>query len=85
MAKPGDKVTIAGITATVMSEERCEQAAMVLCVRLGTPSPFTDNQVAPCALCGFAVIFRPYMPKAPPKVCMECALAMMADAKGKAN
>jgi hypothetical protein len=28
-----------------------------------------------CCACGVPVIFRPYMPKRPPRICLECMLA----------
>jgi len=33
---------------------------------------FDDNQHGRCSVCGCAVMFRPYMPKSPPKVCIRC-------------
>jgi len=47
---------------------------IVVCVRKGFPTPFTDNVEGTCIACGHAVVFRPYVPVALPKMCMECFL-----------
>ncbi|NIJ07190.1 hypothetical protein FHS31_000786 [Sphingomonas vulcanisoli] len=67
-----ETIEIAGVEVAVVSQEECEAAEMVVCVRKGAFSPFADNVEAPCAWCGETVIFRPYAPIKPPKVCMQC-------------
>ena len=57
----------------IVDQDEAEEADMVVCLRLGAPSPFTDNLVSPCADCGHPVIHRPHVPSRPPKVCLECA------------
>ena len=80
----GRKVNIGGLDMTVVSDQQAEQAEMVVCMLEGFDSPFTDNLTGPCARCGRTVIFRPHVPKAPPKVCMECAILIAAPAAGRA-
>ncbi len=56
----------------IVSTEEAEKADMVVCCRVGTPSDFTDNEFGTCSDCGHAIFFRPYMPKKPRKICVEC-------------
>jgi hypothetical protein len=35
---------------------------------------FADNQSGICAHCGHPIYFRPYAPKRPTKICIECAV-----------
>lgn len=63
------KTKIAGIEVTVASEEECEKAAAVVC---GPNSYFADDVRAQCEACGAAIVHRPYVPKGPPKICMQC-------------
>lgn len=64
----------------IVSEEEANKADFVVCCRTGTPSHFTDNVVDVCAHCGHGIYFRPYIPKAPTKICINCA-ADLATAK----
>lgn len=57
----------------VCSDAEAEAAAYVVCTRLADdPGAFTDNHLGTCCACGAVVIFRPYMPKRPPRICMTC-------------
>lgn len=69
----GRKIKIGGIPVTVVSNEEANQVDFVVCVRAGTPSPFDDNETGVCSRCGAAIIFRPDIPKDPPRICLECA------------
>ena len=60
----------------VVSAEEAEKCEFAVCCREGDPSPFTDNLTGACAHCGHAIFFRPTLPKAPTKICMECVIAM---------
>lgn len=66
----------------VVSQEETEAADFVVCLRVGASSPFTDNVTDVCAHCGHAIFYRPYMPKKPPKICIECAVEL-GEANGK--
>jgi hypothetical protein len=66
------KVIIGPGTVEVVSAEQAEEADLVVCMRLGSPSPFTDNELGVCHDCQHPIIFRPYVPKKPIKVCLEC-------------
>ena len=66
----------AAMTIKIVSNEEAERADFVVCVRAGSPSPFPDNETGICSRCGHPIIFRPYMPKAPPKICVECAVGL---------
>jgi hypothetical protein len=68
----GDK----GIEIEVIPDEEAEKVDYVVCVRVGTPSPFDDNLTAFCCKCGTKVIHRWHAPRTPPKICLECALEM---------
>ena len=61
----------------VITPEQAEQVDLVICVPLGSPTPYTDNETGECSVCGCAIIFRPHAPKRPPKICTACARGMM--------
>jgi hypothetical protein len=68
------KVNPLGIDVEIASQQECEQASAVVCAVLTTPLYFPDNLTGPCADCGDMLQWRPHAPKAPPKLCMRCAL-----------
>ena len=68
----GEKITLGGIPVTVISDEDTEKVDYVVCLPVG-PSPFDDNLTGVCSHCGIKIMFRPYMPKTPPKICIHCA------------
>ena len=70
--KRGAKTRIFGIPVTVASEEECERADYLVCVPWEGPRYFIDDQKGACCRCFRAVRFRPYAPKKPPKICLEC-------------
>ena len=78
------RVKIGGIPVTVVSEAAAEEAEMVVCLLEGMFTVFDDNLTGPCACCRRTVIFRPTAPKKPQKLCMDCAMPMMAPAAGRA-
>ena len=59
----------------IASPAECEEADYVICVRFGTPTPFRDNVLDVCCACGQPIIHRPYVPRHPPKICVQCAAA----------
>jgi hypothetical protein len=67
----------------VVSDEEAETVDLVVCVRKGSldekrlPQWWKDTNIeGVCSLCDHAIIFRPYNPVKPPKVCVECALEL---------
>jgi hypothetical protein len=70
------KVIIGGVPVTIVSDDQAETADYVVCVSWSTPSIFSNDQRATCCACGVAVRHRPYIPKKPAKLCMECCLKM---------
>ena len=80
----GEKVEVAGIPMTVVSDAAAEEADMVVCMPADFPSPFDDNVKAPCAQCGQPIIHRPHVPKRPAKVCISCALPLAGPVAGHA-
>lgn len=68
-----------GHPVKVVSDGEAETADVVVCVRVGTPSPFTDNLTGHCLHCGHEVLYRPYTPKKPPKICINCLPAFEAE------
>ncbi len=66
----------------VVSDEEAAKADFVVCCTADMPSPFTDNVMATCAFCATAIIHRPYMPKEPLKICIECAMNLPERGKG---
>lgn len=71
------KIMIDGVPVEVVSDEEANLAAFVVCVRADSPAAevFDDNETGVCSRCGAAIVFRPYMPKGPPKICLQCAIA----------
>jgi hypothetical protein len=62
----------------VASLAECEAADYVICVRLaGYSGTFTDNCQGPCSRCGETVIWRPYVPLRPPRICLECMVSLL--------
>lgn len=70
------KIEIAGIPFTLVSDEDANLVDFVVCVRADTPSRFDDNETGVCSHCGVAIIFRPHIPKDPPRICLQCAAAL---------
>jgi hypothetical protein len=65
--------TIGGHRVEIRDEAECEEAKFVVCVRAhDDPGTFTDNVHTICTGCGTEIIHRPYAPKTPPKICMDC-------------
>jgi len=64
------------IRIPIVSAEQAEQCDFVVCVRKGAFSPFIDNEAGRCSVCDHVVVFRPWMPKKPPRLCLECAAEM---------
>jgi hypothetical protein len=57
----------------VVSDAEAERCDYMVCVRLADdPGAFTDNLQGECCACGALVIFRPYAPAMPPRICVEC-------------
>jgi hypothetical protein len=50
---------------------------LVVCMRADGPDYFRDNEFGDCSRCGVRIKFRPYVPKEPPKVCMQCARSLV--------
>lgn len=56
----------------VISEAEAEKLDFYVCPRKGTPTPFRDNLTGPCHDCGHPIIFRPYAPTRPVRICVQC-------------
>jgi hypothetical protein len=48
------------------------EAEFVVCTEASEPSPFHDNVIGTCGLCGVAVQHRPYIPKHIALTCLRC-------------
>jgi uncharacterized protein (DUF983 family) len=54
-----------------------DEIDFVVCMRADEdPQYFTDNLRGVCSRCGAAIIFRPYAPKEPEKICVQCAMEL---------
>lgn len=62
-----------------MSPKQRYPGGICVCVRAGTPTPFTDNVAGTCAECGAAIVHRPHDPGTHAKVCISCADVMVAE------
>jgi len=61
----------------VVSKDEAERADYVVCARTEDLPPggyFPDDVHTVCVACNTAIQHRPYMPKAPRKICLQCAL-----------
>ena len=67
----------------VVSDEEAEEVDVVVCNTADIWSPFRDNVLTTCAECGAGIYHRPYMPKKPRKVCINCAVALHDKEEGK--
>lgn len=65
-----------GLPLKIVDDDEAEKASLVVCVRAGKEQERfkADNIYADCADCGCPITYRPYVPKTPPKVCVECAI-----------
>jgi hypothetical protein len=50
------------------------KADYVVCVLKTAPAVFDDDEFGVCSVCNREIRFRPYMPKEPPKICIECLM-----------
>ena len=58
----------------IVSAEEAETADAVVCLRKADdPGFFRDNLTGTCNDCGVEVVFRPSAPKAPMRICLQCA------------
>ena len=59
----------------IVSAEEAEAADAVVCLRKsGDPGCFQDNLTGLCNDCGAEVVVRPTAPKAPIRICVQCAM-----------
>jgi hypothetical protein len=67
-----------GLRVKVADEAECEQATFVVCAPDAPElaASFPDNVHTRCAFCDAAVVHRPYVPKRPPKICIDCLLKL---------
>ena len=85
-SKRNPQVRLPGLPPiTVVSEAEAETADMVVCMRNGAGEYFSDDIRTTCAVCGGGIHHRPHAPKTPPKVCMECAVALAEKGPEAAN
>ena len=80
----GTKVLVNGIVVEVIEPADGELSDLVVCIPATTPLTRPDNEVGPCAKCAILLQFRPTAPKAPPHVCVECAVAWIEEDAKKA-
>lgn len=60
-------------TVEVVSEDKAEQASIVMCALAVPPYFFSDDVFTACVDCKVGIRHRPAAPKKPPKVCIRCA------------
>jgi hypothetical protein len=71
---PVDKLKELFDSVQVGTAAECEEADFVIC---GAASFFDDDIHAKCAYCGAAIVYRPYVPKTPRKICIACCKLQM--------
>lgn len=67
------------MTVKVVSPAEAERANFAVCCRVGSPQHFTDDEYGTCAHCGHPIFFRPHLPKAPTKICVQCCIDTLED------
>jgi hypothetical protein len=72
MPDDDETIDIAGVPVRIAPMEECAKADYIVCGYADWPNPFLDNVHGTCGLCQRAIIWRPYMPDGPMKVCVEC-------------
>lgn len=72
------KARPAQLRVEIVSPAEAEQASYVVCMPLGSWTPFLDNLEARCAVCRQPIIHRPDAPRTPPKICVACAIILGA-------
>ena len=60
------------IKVQVASDVEAEESDLCVCVLKSTPANFDDDEFGICYICEREVRFRPYMPKKPKKICVQC-------------
>ena len=54
---------------------------LVVCMRvIDAPKYFPDDEYGVCCRCNARIRFRPYVPKGPPKACLQCAMILVSEA-----
>lgn len=71
--KIGDTVSIGGLPVRVTSLDECASATYVVC---GNKSHFRDDVGSSCALCQAPIVHRPYVPKGPMTICLDCFIVV---------
>lgn len=66
----------------ILPDEEAEKVDFLVCTRADTPSPFPDNFVGTCCVCGVQVHYRWHAPRKPKRICMDCAVEQMEQEKG---
>ena len=64
------------IPIKIISKVDCEKAEFVVCCLLPDLKYFKGNIETECIFCGRGIYHRPYLPKKPPKICLDCAVEM---------
>lgn len=62
----------------IVSDAEAETAEIYVCMPWVGPHNYDDDQRGVCVACGVAVRYRPYAPKRPAKVCIDCAPTWIA-------
>ena len=57
----------------IATAEEAERAPFIICMAWSDPPVVADNVRAACTGCGRTLQHRPQAPKAPLKVCLDCA------------
>ncbi|SRR6266446_1833698 len=65
------------------TQEDGEDCDYAVCIRATSPLVFPDNLVSTCCKCGCTIQYRPYAPKTPAKICLECAIPDMDNSFGE--
>ena len=63
----------------IANQAELEKADFVICMPLPDPKHFQGNIETECGICGEGIYHRPYMPKAPLKICANCFINLKHD------
>jgi hypothetical protein len=63
----------------VVPERTAEESDYVVCVLKSHQAIFDDDEFGICFACEREIRFRPYMPKNPKKICIECLASKLRE------
>lgn len=80
LSKLSELIEVANDVSVELTFDDETDADFYVCLPSTAPLVLPDNETGECTSCGMRIQFRPDSPSAP-KICQDCALAMMQKEK----